>query len=179
MADNLPNDDDMATEIHLISQDHVVDDLVIAEVVKDSTKNVSRIVTRGFSNRFFSLDISHGVNFDVTGNDDSIKDSSTDDDDFIQVVTKKRKVKTSMISALDKRAFNQKIDALVKKNEKSRTAKDTVDFSLKQGNKNVRRLEADLRLLNKKFCKADAQISDFKSEETRLILSNKTLKKAA
>lgn len=40
MAENLPNDDEMVTEINLISQDYVEDDSVIAEVVKDSTENV-------------------------------------------------------------------------------------------------------------------------------------------
>ena len=121
MADNLPKDDEMVTEINLISQDYVEDDSVVAEVVKDSTENVSRVVTRGFTNRSFSTNISHGVNFDVTGNHDSVEDLSTDDNDFIQVIIKKRKVETSTISAADKRAFNQKINAMVVKNEKSRT----------------------------------------------------------
>ena len=40
-------------------------------------------------------------------------------------------------------------------------------------------MEADLRLLNKKLRKADVKMSDFKNEETRLILSNKTLKKSS
>ena len=57
MAENLPNDDEMVTEINLISQDCVEDDSVVAEVVEDLTKNVSRVVTRAFSNRFFSSDI--------------------------------------------------------------------------------------------------------------------------
>ena len=121
MAENLPNDDEMVTEINLISQDCVEDDSVIAEVVKYSTKNVSRVVTRGFTKRFFSSDISHGVSFDVTGNDDSVEDSSTDDDDFFQVFTKKRRVKSSWISSFEKRALNRKIDAVVVKNEKNRT----------------------------------------------------------
>ena len=63
------------------------------------------------------------MNFDVTGNDDSVEYSSTDDDEFIQVATKKRKVETSTISAADKRDLNRKINAMVVKNEKSRTAK--------------------------------------------------------
>ena len=39
-------------------------------------------------------------------------------------------------------------------------------------------MEADARLLNKKFRKAEAENSDRKSEETRLIVINKSLKKA-
>ena len=90
-------------------------------MVKYSTKNVSRVVTRGFTKRFFSSEISHGVSFDVTRNDDYIEDSSTDDDDFIQVVANKRRVKSSGTSASEKKAFNQKTNAVVVKNEKSRT----------------------------------------------------------
>ena len=60
MAENPPNDDEMVTEINFISQDYVEDDSVIAEVVADLTKNVSRVVTRAFSNRFF-LQIFHMV----------------------------------------------------------------------------------------------------------------------
>ena len=63
------------------------------------------------------------MNFDVTWNNDFVEDSSTDDDEFIQVATKKRKVETSTISAADKRDLNRKINAMVVKNEKSRTAK--------------------------------------------------------
>ena len=40
-------------------------------------------------------------------------------------------------------------------------------------------MEADLRLLKKKLSRADAEISGLKSEETRLIIANKSLKKAA
>jgi hypothetical protein len=53
MAENLPNNDEMVTEINLISQDYVEDDSVIAEVVADVTKKVSRVVTRGFTKWFF------------------------------------------------------------------------------------------------------------------------------
>ena len=91
MAENLPNDDEMVTEINLISQDYVEDDSVIAEVVTDVTKKVSRVVTRGFTKWLFSSEISHGVSFDVTVNNDSIEDSSTDDDEFVKVSTKKRR----------------------------------------------------------------------------------------
>ena len=119
MADNLPNDDDIVTEVNFITQDCVEDDSVIAEVVTDSAKKVSRVVTRGFTKRFFSSAVSHGVRFDVTGNDDSIKDSSTDDDDFVTVSTKKRRVTSSEISASDKKAFHRKIDTLVQRNEKN------------------------------------------------------------
>ena len=79
---------------------------------------------------------------------------------------------------MEKKALNRKLDALIKKNEKSRTAKKTADLSLEQANKKVRRLEADARLLNKKFRRAEAENSDRKSEETRLIVINKSLKKA-
>ena len=71
----------------------------------------------------FSLNISHGANFEVTVNDDSIKYSSTNDDDFIQVATKKKKANKSTISAAEKKVLNRKINAMVVKNEKSRTAK--------------------------------------------------------
>ena len=123
MAENLPNDDEMVTEINLISQDYVEDDSVIAEVVADVTKKVSRVVTRGFTKWFFSSEISHGVSFDVTVNNDSIEDSSTDDDEFVKVSTKKRRVTSLGISASDKNAFNRKIDTLVQKNKKSHIAK--------------------------------------------------------
>ena len=92
MADNLPNDDDMVTAINFISQDYVEDDSVVADVVDKSTENVSGVTTRAVTNRGFPPSIAHGANFDVTGNDDSVKDSSTNDDDFFQVITKKRKV---------------------------------------------------------------------------------------
>lgn len=39
-------------------------------------------------------------------------------------------------------------------------------------------MEADLQLINKKLRRAEAEISDRKSEETRLIVANKSLKKA-
>ena len=130
--------------------------MVVAEVVKDSTENVSCLVTRGFTNRGFYTDILHGVNFDVTVNNDSIDYSSTNNNDLIQVVTKKRKVNTSTISAADKRDLNRKINALVQKNEKNHTAKDTADLSLKHANTKMRRLEADVRLLKKKFSREDA-----------------------
>ena len=123
MAKNLPNDDKMVREINFITQDYVEDDSVVAEVVKESTENVSGVATRAFTNRGFSPNISHGTNFDVTGNDDSVEYSSTDDDDFFQVTTKKRKVDKSTISAAEKEAVNRKINAMVVKNEKSRTAK--------------------------------------------------------
>ena len=74
-----------------------------------------------FSNQFFSSDISHGVNFDVTRNDYFVKDLSTNEDEFFQVVTKKRRVKSSGISASEKKDLNRKIDAMVVKNEKGRT----------------------------------------------------------
>ena len=178
MTDNLPNDDDMVTAINVITQDYVEDDSVVAKVVDKSTENISGVTTRACTNRVFSLSIAHGANFDVTGNDDSVKDSSTDDDNFVQVITKKRKVDKSTISAADKKALNCKLDSLVKKNEKSRTANKTTDLSLEKDNKKVRRLETDARLLNKKFCRAEAENSDRKSEETRLIVINKSLKKA-
>ena len=92
MADNLPNDNDMVTEVNFITQDCVEDDSVVAEVIADATKKVSRVVTRGFTKRVFSSEVSHGVNFDVTRNDDSIEDSSTDDNEFVKVVAKKRRV---------------------------------------------------------------------------------------
>ena len=92
-------------------------------MVDKSTENVSGVTTRAFTNRGFPPSIAHGANFDVTGNDDSVEDSSTDNDDFFQVITKKRKVETSTISVADKRALNRKINAMVVKNEKSRTAK--------------------------------------------------------
>ena len=123
MADNLPNDDEMVTAINFNSQDYIADDSVVAVLFKESTENFSGVATRAFTNQFFSPNISHGVNFDVTGNDDSVKDSSTNDDDFFQVTTKKRKVDKSTISAAEKKAVNCKINAMVEKNEKSRTAK--------------------------------------------------------
>ena len=92
MADNLPNDDDMVTEINVITQDCVEDDSVVPEVVADATKKVSRVVTRGFTKRVFSSEVSHGVSFNITGNNDPIKDSSMDDDDFVEVSMKKRRV---------------------------------------------------------------------------------------
>ena len=106
MADNLPNDDDMVMEINLITQDCVEDDSVVAEVIADASKKVSRVVIRGFTKRVFSSEVSHGVSFDVTGNDDSIEDSSTDDDEFVKVVAKKRRVTSSGTSASDKKAFH-------------------------------------------------------------------------
>ena len=47
MADNLPNAVDIVPECHLITQDYVPDDTVVAEVVAEATKKVSRVVTRG------------------------------------------------------------------------------------------------------------------------------------
>ena len=72
MADNLPNDDEMVTAINVITQDYVEDDSVFAEVVDKSTENVSGVTTRAFTKRGFSPAISHGTNFDVTGNNDSV-----------------------------------------------------------------------------------------------------------
>ena len=178
MANNLPNDDDMVTEINLISQDYVENDLVIAEVVTDSAKKVSRVVTRGFTKRIFSSEVSHGVSFDVTGNNDPIEYSSTHDDEFVEVSTKKRMVTSSGISASDKKGFHWKIDTLVKNNENSFTAKENIHISLKKMNKKVRSLEARLKTLNKKLLKSDATVSCLKSEETRLLLSNRSLKKS-
>ena len=146
-------------------------------MVTDSAKKVSRVVTRGFTKRVFSSAVSHGVSFDVTGNNDSIEDSSTDDDEFVTVSTKKRRVTSSGISALDKKAFHRKIDTLVQKNEKSHTAKENLHISLTQANKKVKSLEARLRTLNKNLRKSEAAVLHLKTEETRLLLSNRTLKK--
>ena len=128
---------------------------------------------------FFSSDISHGVNFDVTGKDDSIEDSSTNDDDFVRW---SQRIGGSQVRGfllwIRRRLIVKSIPSL-KKNEKSCTAKDTLDISLTQANKKVRSLKAALRLLKKKLRKADVKMSDFQSEETHLLLSNKTLKKAS
>ena len=83
-----------------------------------------------------------------------------------------------MISAAEKKALDRKLNSLVVKKEKLSTAKKTADFSLKEVNKKMRRFEADARLLEKKFRRAKAEISDRKGEETRLIVTNKTLRKA-
>ena len=179
MADNLPNDDEIVTEVNFITQDYVQDDSVIAEVVTDSTKKVSRVVTREFSKRVFSSEVSRGVSFDVTGNNDPIEDSSTDDDNFVEVSTKKRRVTSSGISASDKKAFHRKIETLVKKNEKSHTAKDNLHILLKQANKKVRSLEARLKTLNNKLLNSEATVLSLKNEETRLLLLNRTLKKSS
>ena len=88
--------------------------MVVAEVVNKSTENVSGVTTRAFTNRGLSPAISHGKNFDVTGNNDSVKDSSTDDDDFFKLTTKKRKVDKSTISAVEKKSIDRKINSLVK-----------------------------------------------------------------
>ena len=80
MADNLPNAIDPVPEFHLITQDYVPDDAVVAEVVAEPTKKVSRVVTRGSKKSVTFSEVSHGASFDVTGNDDPIEDSSTDDD---------------------------------------------------------------------------------------------------
>lgn len=79
MADNIPKDNDMVTGINFIYQDYVENDSVVAEMVKGSTENVPCVVTRAFTYRVFCKNISHGVNFDVTGNNDFFKDSITDD----------------------------------------------------------------------------------------------------
>ena len=123
MADNLPNAVDLVPEVNLITQDYVPDDAVVAEVVAEATKKVSRVVTRGLTKRVTFSEVSHGVSFDVTGNNDPIEDSSTDDNEFVEVSTKKRRVTSSGISASDKKAFNQKIDTLVQKNKTSHIAK--------------------------------------------------------
>ena len=98
------------------------------------------------------------MNFDVTANNDSIEYSSTDVDEFVQVSTKKRRVTISGISASEKKAFNPEIDTLLQKNEKSRTAKDTLHISITQGNEKLRSLEASVRSLNKKLRKAEAAV---------------------
>ena len=135
MADNLPNDNAMVMVITFITKDYVEDESVIAEVVEEYTENVSGVTTRTFTNRGFSPNISHGTNFDVKGNDDSLKYSSTDNYEFVKVTTKKRKVDNLTIYAVEKKALNRKLNSLVVKNEKLSTTKKTADFSLKEANK--------------------------------------------
>ena len=72
MADNLPNAVDPVPEFNLITQDYVPDDAVVAEVVAEATKKVSRVVTRGLKKTVIFSEVSHGVSFGVSGNDDSI-----------------------------------------------------------------------------------------------------------
>ena len=57
MADNLPNAVDPVPKFNLITQDYVPDDAVVAEVVAEATKKVSRVVTRG------SKKVSHFLKF--------------------------------------------------------------------------------------------------------------------
>ena len=84
-----------------------------------------------------------------------------------------------MISASDKKAFHQKINTLVKKNEKSCTAKENLHISLKKANKKVKSLEDRVRSLNNKLLKSEATVLRLKTEETHLLLLNRTLKKSS
>ena len=67
----------------------------------------------------------------------------------------------------------------LKKTKKSRTAKDNLHISLTQANKKLRSFEASVRSLNKKLRKAEAAVFYLKTEGTRLLLSNRTLKKSS
>jgi hypothetical protein len=158
MADNLPNAVDPVPKFNLITQDYVPDDVVVAKVVAEATKKVSRVVTRGLNKSVTVSEVSHGASFDVTGTDDPIEDSSTDDNEFVTMSPKKRRVTSSRISASDKKVISQKIENLVKKNEKSSAAKDDLHISLRQANKKVKSLESSLKTANKKVLKSEATI---------------------
>ena len=177
MADNLPNAVDPVPEFNVITQDYVLDDAVVAEVVAEATKKFSRVVTRGLKKTVTFSEVSHGASFDVTGNDDPIEDLSTDDNEFITVSPKKRRVTSSGISASDKKVISQKIENLIKKNEKTCAAKDDLHISLRQAKKKVRTLETSLKTAKKKVMKSEATISSLKIEESRLLLLNRSLKK--
>ena len=91
MADN----PEMMTEFKVITQDDEEDESVIAEVVEESSKNVTGVTARTFTNQVRFATISHDTNFDVTGNRDSLENMTSDNEKFVQVTTKKRKVEIS------------------------------------------------------------------------------------